>query len=266
MTRSLWSLLGMLLALVCWAGSAGAGIPDQTNSFYVPQAGLDYGNPLEGDEATPYFRACPNNDEGASLPLAARVKVVIRDSSGAPMSGIPGTDICVLLNGGTATQGFSGIGADSIAADPLWSGGSVGGCPALRCIQADAPSDANGVTYITFSGPGGVRDSNRKWGHYDSELPVYVMGFKIPGRLTSTATNGSYVLRIKNFDNAGSLLTILNSAERVTISDLNPVQVAFSTGSSSYWLDFDGDGEVGLADLNMIRYHFNHRCNIPNNP
>ena len=73
MTRLLWSRIpAVLILLVGWSAPAAAQAPDPNNSFYVPQAGLDYGNPLEGAEAIPYFRACPNNDEDASLPLAAR--------------------------------------------------------------------------------------------------------------------------------------------------------------------------------------------------
>jgi hypothetical protein len=36
--------------------------------------------------------------------------------------------------------------------------------------------------------------------------------------------------------------------------------------TTNYWLDFDSDGIVGVTDRNMMLWHFNHRCNFPNNP
>ena len=266
MTRSMWfGMGGMLVLFVCWAAPTAAQTPDPNNSFYVPQAGEDYANPLEGDQATPYFRACPNNDGGASLPFAARIKIVVRDSNGAPIPGISPANLCILFNGGTLLQGFSGLGADSVIANLLFN--PLASCPDVRCIPADAATDANGVATITFTGPGGVRDPNRKWGHYDSELPVYVSGVRISGRLTSRSTNGSYFLRIKNFDHIGGLLNILNQGESVTTTDLNAVVNGLGVDSAtSYWMDFDGDGAVDIADYNMAAYHFSHDCDTPNSP
>src|SRR6266850_8300471 len=241
MTRSvLFGMVGVLVALVCWAAPTAAQTPDPNNSFYVPQAGEDYANPLEGDEAIPYFRACPNNDGGASLPLAARIKIVLKDSNGAPIAGIPGASLCILFNGGTLLQGFTGLGADSVIANLLFN--PLANCPDVRCIPADAPTDADGVAYITFTGPGGVRDPARKWGHYDSELPVYVLGIKIPGRLTSDPGSGPYVLQIKNFDSTGGLGTALNSGEAVTSADFSAIANNLGANNAlSFWRDFDSD-------------------------
>ncbi len=261
MTRWPWArIVGALITLACCPVPGAAQTPDPDSSYYVPQAGLDYANPLEGDQAIRYFRACPNNDDGASLPLNARVKIVVRDSHGVPIAGIPAADLCVLFNGGTLLQGFTGPGADSVIANSLFNLG----CPDLRCLSADAPTDANGVAYITFTGPGGIRDPNRKWGHYDSELPVFVSGVKISGRLTSGSANGSYVLRIKNFDHLGGLGLVHNQGEIVDLLDINAIVNSLGKiDPLSYWKDLDGDGEVDIADYNMILFHFNHGCAIP---
>jgi hypothetical protein len=232
-------------------------------SFYVPQAG-DYISPVEGDEAVQYFRVCPNNDGDGSLPLAARIKVVARDQNGNPLSGIAAEEICILFNGGTPAQGFSGIGADSVIANSTWN--QVPMCPDVRCVQADAPSDANGVAYITFTGAGGVRDPNRKWGHYDSELPVYALGVKLTGRLTPAG--GDYVLRIKSFDFRGGLGTALDQGELVSSVDYNSMENAFALPPDAlfYWRDFDGNGVYNSTDLNAFTAHMFHACNTPNNP
>jgi hypothetical protein len=257
-------MLGSLIALVGWTVPVAAQ-PDPANSFYVPQVGLDYANPTEGDAAIPYFRACPNNDGGASLPLNARIMIVVKDSNGVPIPGISSADLCVLFNGGTPAQGFGGVGADSVIANSTWNQAPL--CPDVRCVQADSPTDMNGVAYITFTGPGGVRDPNRKWGHYDTELPVYALGVKIPGRITSTSPSGSYVLRIKNFDHTGGLGTALNQGEAVTSSDFNAIVNGLGAiNIFSYWRDFDSDGVVGLSDLNMIVWHVTHDCDTPSNP
>jgi len=191
--------------------------------------------------------------------------VVVKASDGSPVPGVPASDICVLFNGGTAAQGFGGVGADSVIANFQFN--TVAGCPDVQCIPADAPTDANGVAYITFKGPGGIRDPGRKWGHYDSELPVLVSGYKIPGRLTSNSSSGSYILRIKNLDSVGGLLAMPNAGERVTALDVNPVITNLGSSSGSiYWFDFDSDGVVGLPDYNMITWHNNHRCDFPNFP
>jgi hypothetical protein len=192
--------------------------------------------------------------------------VVVKDSGGQGISGIAASNICILFNGGTPAQGFSGPGADSVIADSTWNKTPL--CPPVRCVQADGPTDADGMTYITFTGAGGVRDPNRKWGHYDSVLPVFVLGIQLQGRITSASTNGSYVLRIKNMDNTGGLLAIVNQGEFVSAGDFNTIStnigVAFS--AFTYWRDLDGDGEVGLSDLNIVSFHLNHDCDTPNNP
>lgn len=257
--RALWILASLMVGT-----PAAGGVPDMTLSFFVPQVG-DYASPLEGDEAIPYFRACPNNDGDGSLPLAARIKVVVRDQNGNPIPNIATESICVLFNGGTAAQGFSGIGADSVIANSTWNNTPM--CPDVRCLTADAPTDANGVAYITFSGAGGVRNPNRKWGHYDSELPVYVSGFKISGRLTSGSANGTYILRIKNFDTTGGLGAVLNQGEMVGATDFNAIATSLGINNAlSYWRDFDSDGVVGMTDFNLITFHVTHDCDTPNNP
>jgi hypothetical protein len=257
-----------LLALVGWTPPASAGVPDISQSFFVPQAVLDSIGVVEGDEATPYFRACPDNDgdtDSTSLPNNARIKVVLRDINGNPVPDVSAADICILFNGGTAAQGFSGIGADSVIANSLYN--QAPRCPDLRCVTADAPSDENGVAYITFTGPGGVRDPDRKWGHYDTELPVFMLGYKLQGRLTSGSANGTYTLRIKNFDTTGGLGTALNQGEAVTILDYNAVAANIGVSNAlTYWRDFDGNGEVDVADVNLVAYHVNHDCDSPHNP
>jgi hypothetical protein len=245
-------------------GTASAQV-DVNNSYYVPQAGLDYDNPVEGTAAIVNFRACPNNDGNGSLPLNARIKVVVKDSGGLGISGIAASDICIRFNGGTPAQGFSGPGADSVIADSTYNRTPL--CPVVRCVQADGPTDANGVTYITFTGPGGVRDPNRKWGHYDTVLPVFVLGIELQGRITSAPPNGTYVLRIKNMDNSGGLGAVLNQGELVNTLDFNAIANTLGLVSAiSFWRDLDWDGEVGLSDLNMLSYHVTHDCDTPNNP
>lgn len=260
----------LLGALAIHSPPARAGIPDISNSFFVPQTG-SVSTPTEGTTAIRLFRACPNNDGGSSLPNNARIKVVLRDSNGNPVPDIPAADICILFNGGTAAQTFGGVGADSVIANSLWNTDPI--CPDVRCIPADAPTDANGVTYITFTGatpgsPGvGTRDASRKWGHYDSELPVFASGFRLQGRLTSASVNGSYVLRIKNYDTMEGLGPDLNEGEVVTAVDLAAVVGGLGISSPiSYWLDFDGSGSVASLDVNQVIAHMNHDCDTPNNP
>ncbi len=275
MIRMLWSriivtLVVLVVSYVPASAQAPAprssfGIPDITQSFYVPQAVVDSIGIVEGDEAAQYFRACPNNDGDSSLPNNARVKVVLRDVNGNGIPGISAADICILFNGGTPVQGFSGIGADSVIANTTWNQAPL--CPDVRCVPADASTDANGTTFITFTGPGGVRDPNRKWGHYDSTLPVSVLGVSVAGRLTSSSLNGTYVLRIKNFDQTGGLGAVLNQGEAVTLTDFNAVATGLGINNAlSYWRDFDGNGEVDMADFNMISYHIGHDCDSPNSP
>ena len=249
---------------------ARCGVPDMTQSFYVPQAG-SVGTPMEGANATRFFRVCPNNDGGASLPNSARIKVVLRDINGNPVPDVAAADVCVLFNGGTADQGFSGVGADSIIANGIYNVDPH--CPDLRCIPADAPTDASGVTYITFAGatPGSpgvaTRDPNRKWGHYDSAIPVNVLGFNLAGRLTTASANGTYILRIKNFDTMEGLGIDLDEGEAVTTADFTAVVRNIGVVSPiSYWLDLDSGGGVSVTDFNIIVGHLNHDCDTPFNP
>ncbi len=260
--------IAAVLALIVPA--AYAGVPDVTRCFYVPQIGT-VASPTEGTLATRLFRMCPNNDGGSSLPSNSRVKLVILDVNGNPIAGIAAADMCLLFNGGTAAQGFSGVGADSIIANSTWNQSPL--CPDVRCVAADAPTDANGVAYITFAGadptnPGvTLRNANRKWGHYDTEIPVYVLGFKISGKLTTGSALGSYTLRIKNFDWTGGLGATLNAGESVTLTDFNGIANGINVNNSiSYWKDFDSSGGVTLTDFNLIVAHINHTCTFPNNP
>ena len=268
-----WMWFLALCLATCWIAGATpgqAGVPDVTQSFYVPQVGT-VASPTEGTLATRLFRMCPNNDGGSSLPNNSRVKVVVKDVNGNAIAGIAAADICLLFNGGTAAQGFSGVGADSIIANSTWNQSPL--CPDVRCVLADAQTDANGTTYITFTGanaanPGvGVRDPNRKWGHYDTEIPVYVLGFKISGRLTTASPNGSYALRIKNFDWTGGLGATLNAGEAVTSTDFNGIATGIGVNNAiSYWKDFDNSGGVTSTDFNTMVTHINHTCSFPNNP
>jgi hypothetical protein len=261
---------GAALALMAAAMPAMAGIPDVTNSFYVPQSQASAtATVAEGTLATRFFRSCPNNDGGASLPQNARIKVVVRDASNNPIPNIAAADICVLFNGGTAAQGFSGVGADSIISNSTWNPT----CPDVRCVAADAPTDATGTTYITFAGadqanPGfAVRNGNRKWGHYDTALPVYVLGFQLSGRLTTGSANGTYSLRIKSFDWSGGLGAVLNQGEAVSSVDFNGIVLGLNVNNAiSYWKDFDSNGAVTSTDFNTIIAHLNHNCAAPNNP
>ncbi len=273
-----------VVVLVAFAlpGPASAGVPDLTLSFYVPQAGdpdpagLAPGiHPFqtavltEGTNAARLFRMCPNNDGGTSLPNNSRVKVVLRDANGNPIPNVPAADICILLNGGTTAQGFSGVGADSVIANSQWNPTPL--CPDARCISADGPTNGGGVTFITFTGSSptsrgiGIRDPNRKWGHYDTELPVYAMGFKIAGRITTGSANGTYVLRIKSIDWTGGLGALANQGETITVNDLNGIANTIGVNNAiSYWKDFDYTGAVAVGDLNLVINHLNHDCDTGN--
>ena len=246
-----------------------AGVPDLGQSFFVPQTG-PVGTPTEGVAATALFKACPNNDGGTSLPNNARVKVMLRDVNGYGIPGIAAADICLLFNGGTAVQGFTGAGADSVIANSRWNQNPL--CPDVRAVCADAPSDSLGVTYITFTGTDGtvagrgigVRDPNRKWGHYDSEIPVYVLGFKIPGKLTSLPGAAAYTLRVKNFDMSGGLAATLNQGEAVTTVDYNTMVANLNKSNIiTYWLDFNNSNSVTTLDYNQLVAHLNHNCITP---
>jgi len=252
-------------AVLVWiVPAAYAGIPEVAASFYVPQTG-PVATPTEGTIAIRSFRMCPNNDGLTNLPNHARIKVVIRDVNNNPIPNIAAADICVLFNGGTAAQGFSGTGADSVIANSTYNSSPL--CPDVRCVAADAPTDANGTTYITFGGadvntPGVfLRNSNRKWGHYDTTLPVFCLGFQLQGRLTSASANGTYTLRIKSYDLVGGLTAASNQGETVTSLDYNVVSNNLNgTGIGSYWRDFDSNGAVTSTDLNPVSTHLNHNC------
>jgi len=258
----------------CGAGPPGglppSNDPDPTTSFYIPQSG-SVAAPAEGQSAYRFFRVCPNNDGGSSLPQSARIKIVVRNSFEQPLPNIAAGDICILLNGGTATQGFTGNGADSIIANGAFNPEPL--CPDLRCIPADAPTDANGATYITFAGatPGSpgvaTRDPNRKWGHYDSDLAVTVLGVRLLGCSATGAPIGSYTLRLKNLDVVGGLGMALNQGEFVTSADFSSlVQDLTAAGPTSYWKDFDSSGFVSSGDFGILAQHLGHNCGTPLSP
>ena len=254
-----------VMAMIAIAMPAVAGVPDIANSFFVPQRGT-VGTPIEGTTALPFFRSCPGND---ASPGNARVKVVVRDVNGNGISGIAAADICLLFNGGTPSQSFSGVGADSVIANSQFNQSPL--CPDVRCVQADDQTDATGTTYITFLGatpgsPGiGTRNPARRWGHYDTEIPVFVLGFKLSGRLTTASANGTYTLRIKSYDMTGGTGPVpVNTGEVVSLADLNSVVGNFGLANIlTYWRDFDTDGAVALSDLNQIVGHFGHSCINP---
>lgn len=266
--------LGIAIAAVlAWiVPAAYAGVPDVTQSFFVPQRG-SVGTPTEGTAATASFKMCPNNDP-YSMTLNARVRVIVKDVNGVGIPGIAAADICVLFNGGTGLQGFSGVGADSIIAN---NGAVTNGiCPNVRCIQADAPTAADGSTYITFRGNDGVtpgvaiRDPNRKWGHWDTEVPVYVLGFKLPGRLSSTqlTQNPAYILRFKNLDVSAGLNNVAGAAEIVSGADYSAMLTALGTPTNPfrYWYDVNVDGIFSGSDASTVLTHLNHKCDFPTNP
>jgi hypothetical protein len=260
------------LALMLGA-AANAQTPDPALSYYVPEAGptAPGGVPIKGAEAVKFLRSCPNNDGSSSLPNNARIKVVLMDATG-PLAGILAENIYVKLNGGTAVQNFPGDGADSIIANGTYNTAPL--CPDLFSITADAPSDVFGVAYITFGGgnplaPGtSLRDSDRKWGHYDSELPVWANGVQILGRLEEGAgAIGDYVLRIKSVDVKGGLANGNNQGEVVTQVDFNLVKGEIGlTDALSYWCDFNSSGAVDNIDLNIATFHKDHDCGAPMNP
>jgi hypothetical protein len=241
-------------------------VPDANQSFYVPQSG-SVTTPSEGVLAIQNARGCPNEDGTQVLRLSARLKVVVRASDGSPIANIPAGDICVLFNGGTPAQGFTGAGGDSIIANFQFN--QLANCPDVRCVPADAPTDALGTTYITWIGatpgqPGvGTRDQFRKWGGYEGSIPVMVLGFQLQGKLTTASALGTYTAHIRNVDHQGGRTTATNAGEVVNSLDRNPVQTTVGNGSYIYNQDFDGNGDVNTIDLNFITSHFNHDCNSP---
>lgn len=266
----LFALAVFLLALSGSIPGAYAGVPDLTKSYYVPQSG-SVTTPTEGAAAIANARRCPNDDGTQVLRLNSRLKVVVLASDGSPIAGIPASDICVLFNGGTPAQGFTGVGDDSIIANFQFN--QLANCPDIRCVQADAPTDANGVAYITWIGatagsPGvGTRDPFRKWGGYAGDIPVMVLGFKLSGYLTTAqgVAHGAptYTAHVKSLDHQGGRTTATNQGELVNSLDINPVQAAIGT-PYKYNLDFDNNGIVNTLDLNLIKAHNNHNCKTPN--
>ena len=160
------------------------------------------------------------------------------------------------------------MGADSIIANSTWNVDPR--CPDVTCIPADAPTDANGVTFITLRGsvPGSpgvsIRDPNRRWGHFDSDMPVLALGYKLLGRLTSTSASGSYTLGIKNFDFVGGLEAFVDEGEAVTARDWQAFVREFPF--YNYRNDFDNNGIVNTIDYNLFLGHFGHDCGGPLNP
>lgn len=237
--------------------------PSTTNSYFVPQAGPTI-NPgvLEGAQAIAYAVTCPNND---LLTNNARIKIVVKDSGGTPIANIQAVDIYASINGGPASQGFSGTGDDTLMASSTWQ--PLSGCPNVRHIIADAVTDVTGTTYITWKGstpgqPGiATRDRNRKWGLWAGDIPIFVLGTQIQGRLTSVSANGSYTAHIKNIDTESGLS--INAGEFIDSLDLAPIQAAIG-GPYKYQYDFDNDGDVDQNDFNLVRLHLKHRCNYPN--
>jgi hypothetical protein len=269
--------IAMAVLAVLIVPAAYAGVPSQTLSYFVPQSG-SVTTPTEGTLAIRNARRCPNDDGTQVFPLNARLKVVVLASDGSPISGIAASDVCIMFNGGTGVgtglQGFTGVGDDSIIANFQYN--QLANCPDVRCVQADAPTDVNGVTYITWIGatpgqPGvGTRDPFRKWGGFAGDIPLYVLGFKLQGKLTSSSPLGSYTAHVKSLDFVGGRTTSPNAGELVNALDINPVHA--SVGSPAYLSgdlfhyeqDFDNNGIVNAIDLNFITVHVNHRCNFPN--
>jgi len=259
----------VILATLGGTYRADAALPDPTQSFFVPQSG-SFTTPTEGAAAIANARRCPNDDGTQVLRFNSRLMVVVRAVDGLPIGGIPASDICVLFNGGTLAQGFIGLGDDSIIANSQYN--PLASCPAVRCVEADAPTDTDGVTYITWLGNPSTspidtttcraRDPFRKWGGYAGDIPVFVLGLQLQGKLTSTSALGSYTAHVKSLDSIGGRTTALNQGELVNSLDINPVQAALGA-PYKYQLDFDNNGIVNAVDLSFIKAHNNHKCNFP---
>jgi hypothetical protein len=253
-------------------------MPDPTVSYFVPESG-SVTSPLQGAAAIASARRCPNDDGIQVLRLAARLKIVVIGTNTLPMAGIAPSDICVRFNGGTGlpsppNQGFTGPGDDSIIATSFYN--PLANCPDIRCVPADAPTDANGVAYITWIGhapgdPPGVvtnqslsRDPFRKWGGYAGDIPVLVLGVQLQGKLTDIVASplGSYTAHVKDLDSIGGRTTIMNQGELVNSLDINPVQAAIGH-PYKYNLDFDNNGVINVLDLNFVKAHNMHKCDLP---
>ena len=95
------------------------------------------------------------------------------------------------------------------------------------------------------------------------------MGFKLQGYLTTAQgiAHGtpSYTAHVKNVDQQGGRTTILNQGELVETTDYNAVRNNQTTAGKAYiyFLDFDNDTDVDAVDLNFIKAHLTHRCNLP---
>src|SRR6267142_3678462 len=254
MSSKLGRVVAGFLGCVFLVHPALAQTPDPATSYYVPEAGA-VAAPVTGADAIRFFRACPNNDGGSSLPENARIKLILKDATDAAIVGLAAANIYVKFNGGTNVQGFFGNGADSVIANSVYNTDPA--CPLVQFLYADAATDGAGVTYITFAGaspatPGVTsRDPSRKWGHFDSELPVFANGVQLLGRLVEAGTNGDYVLRIKNFDLKGGLANGNNQGEVVSQVDYNSLKANISTPPDqlSYWQVLDGGGAVNSTDL-----------------
>jgi len=153
---------------------------------------------------------------------------------------------------------------DSIIADSLFNPHEP--CPNLTAIYADSATNTAGSTYITFIGPGGVQDTTRKWGQYDSEMPVYALGTQLQGRATTDSTNGSYVLRIRNADVGGGIEVGLNAGEVVNLIDVNFVHAHnhWTGGTYDYFADFDESGYVDAIDEHYVQGHNTGKCHEGN--
>lgn len=260
--------LAAMVSVLTGSTAALADFVDPTQSYFVPQSG-SVATPTEGAGAIANARRCPNDDGVQVLKNNARLKVKVIGTSGLPMSGIAASDICVLFNGGTPAQGFAGVGDDSIIANFQYN--SLANCPDVRCVEADAPTDGVGVTYITWLGhnpadpPGTAsRDPFRKWGGYAGDIPVMVLGVQLQGKLTTGSPLGSYTAHVKSLDFVGGRTTATNQGEMVNTLDIDAVTAAVTSGGPyKYHMDFDNNGIVNLLDLNLIKGHNTHKCNNP---
>jgi len=236
-------------------------IVSPTTSYFVPEAGTTL-SPITGTAALAFAVTCPNND---LLNNNARIKIVLKTASGTPLSGVAATDIYASLNGGPASQGFSGTGDDTLMASSVWQ--PLAGCPNTRHINADAATDVTGTTYITWKGstpgqPGvATRDRNRKWGLFAGDIPIFALGVQLQGRLTTASANGTFTANVKNVDVFDPETT--NQGEIVNILDFNVINAAIQ-GGYQYQYDFNGDGLLNVSDLNILKQHMNHKCNFPN--